>query len=95
MKQTSVTDLKAHLSAVLRRVKRGESVVICERGHAIGTIVPAVPRGTGDAWVDRLVHEGRLVAAPEPGALPLDDARRPKPSGSVLEMLLREREEGR
>ena len=98
MTQTSVTELKAHLSAVLRRVKRGESVVISERGHAIATIVPTAARDHDqDAWVARLVKEGRLIPPRDPRPLDLDalDRKRPVARGSVVELLIQERESGR
>lgn len=35
-----IRELKSHLSAYLRRVKAGETVVITERGKPVGRIVP-------------------------------------------------------
>lgn len=38
--RVNIRELKAHLSAYLRRVKAGEVVEIAERGKPIGRIVP-------------------------------------------------------
>lgn len=35
-----IRELKSHLSAYLRRVKAGETVVITERGKPVGRILP-------------------------------------------------------
>jgi prevent-host-death family protein len=40
MKEVKVSDLKAHLSEYLARVRRGETVVVCDRSHPIARVVP-------------------------------------------------------
>ena len=40
----NVADAKAHLSQYLRRVKAGETIVICERNVPIAEIRPLVSR---------------------------------------------------
>src|SRR2546427_561212 len=49
MKRAMVSDLKVHLSAYLAEVRRGESVVVCDRTTPIARLVP-----------DRLRLEGAL-----------------------------------
>lgn len=39
-RKTGIRELKTHLSAYLRRVKAGETIVITDRGTPIGRIVP-------------------------------------------------------
>lgn len=41
--QVSVRELKNRLSAYLRRVEKGEEVVVTRRGKPVGRLVPAVP----------------------------------------------------
>jgi len=41
MKKVGIADLKAHLSGHLRTVKRGETLVVVERGTPVARIVPA------------------------------------------------------
>jgi prevent-host-death family protein len=46
MKQVGIADLKAHLSGHLRTVKKGETLLVVERGTPVARIVPAAdPRG--------------------------------------------------
>jgi len=96
MTTASVSETKAKLSALLARVKAGETVTITERGVPVAQIVPL--NGAGevdwDARVESLVRRG-LMTRPkktlEPGWLlkqPL-----PKSRESVLEALLEERRE--
>jgi prevent-host-death family protein len=40
MKGTTISDLKAHLSAYLSRVRRGETVIVCDRSTPIARLVP-------------------------------------------------------
>ncbi len=39
--RVGVRELKSHLSEYLRRVKIGQTIVITERGKAVGRIMPA------------------------------------------------------
>jgi prevent-host-death family protein len=40
MKQAQIADLKAHLSKYLAQVRRGETVVVCDRHTPIARLVP-------------------------------------------------------
>jgi prevent-host-death family protein len=40
MKQVMISDLKAHLSALLAAVRAGETVIVCDRKTPIAKIVP-------------------------------------------------------
>jgi len=52
-----IKDLKNRLSYYLREVKRGEKIMITERGQVIATILP-VERGEEDPKLLSLVKEG-------------------------------------
>lgn len=41
MKRIGIADLKAHLSGHLRTVKKGETLVVMDRGTPVARIVPA------------------------------------------------------
>jgi prevent-host-death family protein len=43
MKKAMVSDLKVHLSAYLAEVRRGESVIVCDRTTPIARLVPYAP----------------------------------------------------
>ncbi|MBK6768520.1 MAG: type II toxin-antitoxin system prevent-host-death family antitoxin [Ardenticatenales bacterium] len=56
---TNVTDVKARLSELLRRVAEGETVLILHRGRPIARIEPAV---VGDLSADDAERVNRLAA---------------------------------
>ena len=103
MIRATISDVKDGLSAYLRRVKSGESVLVMERRTPVARIVP-VGRGAEDgsesddvdrdARFARLEHAGVVVRSA--GASPLDVLGEPlRPGAGVLEALLDERSEGR
>ena len=57
MKQAQIADLKAHLSRYLAQVRRGETVVVCDRRTPIARLVPYTE--SEDAFV---VHEPTVSA---------------------------------
>ena len=79
-----VHEAKARLSEILRRVKRGRSVTISERGREIARVVPVEQHDDLHSRLERLEREGLIVRAREPleGLRPL--ARRP---GAVCRFL--------
>ena len=85
-------ELKASLSAVLRRVSRGEQVRVTMRGRAVADIVPAGVSSEDDA-LRALIAEGRLVppARPRPARPP----RMARGRQSASALVLAEREDGR
>jgi len=49
MERVGIREIKNRLSRYLRRVKKGETIIITERGNAVATLVPVeqenLPRG--------------------------------------------------
>ncbi len=98
MKSITLTEAKARLSEVLRRVRRGESVLILYRGNPVARLEPVGAEHGRDE--DRLrdlerrgvIRRGRRRPDPRLLSVPLP---RPAKGGSVLEALLEERREGR
>ena len=74
MKAAKVSELKAGLSKYLARVKRGEQVMITERGKPVAKLVPLPPRprDTDEAeWARLLDLERRgVLKLPERFGLP-------------------------
>ncbi len=66
MNTVGVAELRRNLSRYLRRVERGERLVITDRNRPVAEVGP--PPSTGSA-VDRLIAEGR-VARPVRRGLP-------------------------
>ncbi|MGH7476968.1 MAG: type II toxin-antitoxin system Phd/YefM family antitoxin [Longimicrobiales bacterium] len=96
MRTTSIAELKARLSHYLRLVRRGEEIVVTDRGRPVARLGP-IAAGTGlDERVRRLVAEG--LARPPSGELPRDFWKRPRPldpQGRSLTALLEERADER
>ena len=99
MKRTSITDAKNRLSALIDRVRHGETVIIEDRGLPVAQLAPVAGRtGTSDGdRLARLERQGilRPPASVKPGRL----LRTPPPGrgrGLSLSRLVRaERDEGR
>jgi antitoxin (DNA-binding transcriptional repressor) of toxin-antitoxin stability system len=98
MKTVRIAELKNRLSYYLRRVQRGESILVCDRDRVIARIERAgshgrVPEDDVD-WLDRLERRGALRR----GVGKLSRrwlARKPRVKADVVSSLLRDREEGR
>jgi antitoxin (DNA-binding transcriptional repressor) of toxin-antitoxin stability system len=92
-----IAELKNRLSHYLRRVQRGDSVLVCDRDRVIARIERAglqAPVREGDAeWLDRLERRG--VVRRGTGRLTRQWlARKPRVSADVVGALLEERDEG-
>lgn len=91
----SVSDVKAHLSAYLERVKAGEEIVVTDRGVPVARLVP----------IRFAIEEGRLAQLSALGIMRLPERELPEEilspagvddeDGSVLAALIDERREGR
>ena len=94
LEPVSVTELNQQTTAVLRRVKNGESVPITERGKVVAFLTPPPPTHTGDPLIDQWIAEGKIIPPAVPGSI-LDLLPIPKRtrSGKTLsEVVLEERE---
>ena len=73
MKKTcviGVREFRAHLSAYLRRVARGESVIVGDRQrNPVARLVP-IRRGKEDEWLELLAERGLVTAPSAPFTLP-------------------------
>jgi antitoxin (DNA-binding transcriptional repressor) of toxin-antitoxin stability system len=93
-----IAELKNRLSYYLRLVRRGESILVCDRDQVIARIEPAgksLPTAANDAqWFDELERRGTLRRAT--GKLPRGWlTHRPKLEGDLVGTLLDERADGR
>ena len=62
MKAVKISELKTHLSAYLRRVRKGEHILVMDRDEPIAEISPA-PARAGERAFERLVREGKIIPA--------------------------------
>jgi len=98
MKSAKVSELKAHLSRYLARVKRGEEVVVTARGEPIAKLVPMPPAEDAEMARLRGLERRGLIVIHGDGRLDksvLDLPIGEDPDGAVLRALLEDREEGR
>lgn len=96
MRSATITDAKNGLSALIDRVRAGESIVITDRGVPVAVLEPVAGRIDLDeriAGLERrgLVRRGRGTL--DPAALRVG---RPTPAGDVdvVRMVIEEREAG-
>lgn len=78
MQRASITEAKNNLSALIDRVRGGETVLICDRNRPVARLQPVGPGdvGTTDApWLASLVRDGLLA----PAGKPLSIRSLPKP----------------
>ncbi len=73
-----IREITRNTSKVIHRAAAGETVLITEHDKPIAMLVP-LP-STGDPAVDRLIREGALTPASNPGGLAALLAIRPAPA---------------
>ena len=92
MKSATITEVKNQLSAIIDRVRAGETVIVTDRGQPVATIEPVradaddearLVRSSGAASFDRLRSRH-----PAPGTLP-------EVRASAVDALIEERRSGR
>jgi len=97
MKTESISSAKNRLSALIKRVQRGDSILITDRGVPVAKLVP-VRLGPGvPERIVGLAQQG-LVRLPErvPDVAWLHLPRpTPRPGPSAVDLLLEERRTGR
>jgi len=56
-----IHEAKAKLSEILRRVKKGGSVTISDRGRAVARVVPIEPPSDVPSRLEELARDGALI----------------------------------
>lgn len=97
MKTATITEAKNGLSALIDRVKGGETVVILDRGVPVARLEPMSSFPDPDGRLRRLERAGLMRVGGGPS--PLDLLRTPSPplapGASAVQALLDERRTGR
>jgi prevent-host-death family protein len=95
MVTATITEAKNQLSALIDRVRGGESVLILDRGIPVARLESAI--GDGDGKIARLERAGVVRAARNPPATELLSRTppSPRPGVSAVDALLEERRGGR
>jgi len=93
MRTVNIAELKAQLSAHIRRVKAGEEVLICDRNKPVARIIPCKEQAQSD-HEKQLIARGLLTPPRKPKLRSL-----PKPPGNVpaevMAQVWQEEREGR
>jgi prevent-host-death family protein len=96
MKIATISQAKNHLSQLISRVKRGETVLILERDRPVARLVPIdAASGDDDERLMELERRGVLRRAALGPLQKLPPPIRLPEGVSVLEALLQERDEAR
>lgn len=97
MRTTTITEAKNGLSALIDRVKGGETVLILDRGVPVARLEPVASNIDPSGRIRRLERAGTLKVGVGPP--PLDRLRQAAPEAapgaSVVEALLEDRRSGR
>lgn len=97
MEKVSISRLKDQLSAYLKKVEAGQTVVVTDRNKPVAQLAPIARRETEDERIAHLVSLGILRPAKGP-RLDMKEFLKRRPiieNAGVLEALLEERREGR
>lgn len=96
MRTATITEAKNGLSALIDRVRAGESVVITDRGTPVARLEPMSSYPDDDGRIARLERAGIIRRGTGPVALDdLPPAPRLPEGVSVVDALLEERRTGR
>jgi prevent-host-death family protein len=93
MSTATITEVKNRLSAIIDRVRSGETVIVTDRGQPVARIEPVRADSDATARITRLERSGIIragVAAPPSIRAPVTVA-----GASAVETLLDERRSGR
>jgi prevent-host-death family protein len=100
MKTVQIGDLKNHLSAHLRDVRKGEEIIVRDRNEPVARIVPYVPESI-EEQEKLLIAQGILKPpknrAPDRDKWVKEFLAKPRPNISreaIMRAILEEREEG-
>jgi len=95
MEKATISELKNHLSAYLKKVRAGHTVLVLDRDQPVARLERVDSEPHADDRLTRLERAGLLRRAR--GPLLIEMLRRPVPTPktSVVQALLDERREGR
>ena len=97
MERVSISQLKDQLSAYLKKVRAGETVLVMDRNTPIAQLTPVAAPSKDAERIARLESKG-ILTPPRGPRLTLEELERNvvvAPGADVLGALLEERREGR
>lgn len=96
MERVSISKLKDQLSAYLKKVEEGQTLVVTDRNKPVARLTPIVDHGNESEHIARLVAQG-IVTPPKGPPVNIEEILRMRPvapGARLLEALLEERESG-
>lgn len=97
MKRASITEAKNNLSVLIDWVRRGETVLICDRNRPVArlqSVGPGDASGAEAPWLTSLVRDGMVAPAEKPLSLrSLPKPVKPTRPVSIVDALRADREE--
>lgn len=97
MRRTSITEAKNNLSLLIDRVRKGETVLICDRNRPVARLQPVGPgdvAGADAPWLAGLVRDGLVAPAGKPlSPQTLPTPVKPARPVSIVDALRADREE--
>lgn len=95
MEKATISELKNSLSAYLKKVRAGQSILILDRNQPVARLERVVGSERGDERLDRLERAGLVRRPSAPLSLKELQAPTSKPRRSVTQALLEDRRDGR
>jgi prevent-host-death family protein len=95
MEKATISELKNKLSAYLKKVRSGATVLIYDRDQPIATLQGVAASATPNEHLIRMERAGLIRRAQRPVPLKLLRAAPPRAKRSVVQALIDERREGR
>jgi antitoxin (DNA-binding transcriptional repressor) of toxin-antitoxin stability system len=95
VEKATISELKNQLSAYLKKVRAGETVLIYDRDQPIARLERVTGLARPDEHLIELERSGLVRRARTPVPLELLRGPAPRPKRSVVQALLDERREGR
>jgi prevent-host-death family protein len=97
MKTATITEVKNGLSALIDRVRAGETILVTDRGAPVAVIEPVAGRVNVEDRLARLEREGVLLrgSGELPAKLLTTPAPRVRGNRSAVDAVLEERRTGR
>ncbi|MGA8053751.1 MAG: type II toxin-antitoxin system prevent-host-death family antitoxin [Burkholderiales bacterium] len=95
MERTTISELRNRLSAYLKKVRAGQTILIFDRDQPVARLERVEGEAQGDDRLVRLERAGLVRRAKSPPPLKALRAAAPKAKRSVTQALLDERREGR
>jgi antitoxin (DNA-binding transcriptional repressor) of toxin-antitoxin stability system len=95
METVTISELKKRLSAYLKKVRAGQTILVLYRDQAIARLEPVVGADHGEDRLARLERSGLVRRATRPVPLRSLRAVAARPAAGVVEALIAERAKAR